>query len=142
MKKAAALLAVLGVSSLAIMACGKTATTETSAPSTMAAETPATMAMAKSKLPIPPAKLPSMKVAAGEKTAGAQVFAANCESCHGAKGVGGGIGPRLVASGLKAGQIAFMVRKPTAVDKTSSMPALQLTDKQVADVAAYVASLK
>ena len=115
--------------------------TETSAPSTMAAQT-ATTAMSKSTLPIPPSKLPSMKIAAGSATAGAQVFAANCESCHGAKGVGGGVGPKLVGSGLKAGQIAFMVRKPQAIDKTSAMPALQLTDKQVADVSAYVASLK
>jgi len=35
-----------------------------------------------------------------------------------------------------------MVRNPQGVEKDSSMPKLPLTDKQVADVAAYVASLK
>jgi mono/diheme cytochrome c family protein len=35
-----------------------------------------------------------------------------------------------------------MVRNPQGVEKDSGMPKLPLTDKQVADVAAYVASLK
>ena len=98
--------------------------------------------MAASKLPIPLAKLPSLKVAPGNATAGAAVFSANCASCHGAGGKNGQVGPTLAGAGLKAGQVAYMVRNPQGVDKTSGMPKLPLTDKQVADVAAYVASLK
>lgn len=94
------------------------------------------------KLPIPLAKLPSATVAAGNATAGAAVFSANCASCHGAGGRNGQVGPQLAGVGLKPGQVAFMVRNPQGVDKDSGMPKLPLTDKQLADVAAYVASLK
>lgn len=94
------------------------------------------------KLPIPLNKLPSASVAAGSASAGAAVFSANCASCHGAGGKNGQVGPQLAGVGLKAGQVAYMVRNPQGVDKTSGMPKLPLTDKQVADVAAYVASLK
>lgn len=100
------------------------------------------MMASSSKLPIPLAKLPSATVAAGNATAGAAVFAANCASCHGAGGKNGQVGPTLAGAGLKAGQVAYMVHNPQGVDKESGMPKLPLTDKQVADVAAYVASLK
>ena len=96
----------------------------------------------KPTLPIPLAKLPSMKVASGNVANGAKLFAANCESCHGAGGKNGQVGPTLYGAGLKAGQVAFMVRNPAAVDKESSMPKLTITDKELADIAAYVASLK
>jgi len=148
-RKATALAAVLIASGMLIAACAKSsqtstatsATSEATAAATEAATTGA-MTTTMSKLPIPPSKMPTLKVPAGSAAAGASVFAANCESCHGAKGIGGGVGPRLVASGLSAGQVAYMVRNPQGVDKQSAMPKLTLTDKQVADVAAYVASLK
>jgi mono/diheme cytochrome c family protein len=95
-----------------------------------------------SPLPIPLAKLPAAKVAPGNASAGAAVFAANCASCHGTGGKNGSVGPQLAGMGLTAGQVAYMVRNPQAIDKESAMPKLPLTDKQVADVAAYVASLK
>ena len=94
-------------------------------------------------LPIPLTKLKSMTIAAGSATAGKAVFDANCASCHGAGAkTQGGPGPTLAGSGIKAGQVAFMVRNPAAIDPESGMPKLPLTDKQLADVAAYVASLK
>lgn len=109
----------------------------------MAAATTASDTMAaKPSLPIPLAKLPSMKVAAGNVANGAKLFAANCESCHGAGGKNGQVGPTLYDAGLKAGQVAYMVRNPAAVDKDSSMPKLTITDKELADISAYVASLK
>jgi mono/diheme cytochrome c family protein len=94
------------------------------------------------KLPIPLSKLPSATVAAGNATAGAAVFSANCASCHGAGGKNGQVGPQLAGVGLKPGQVAYMVSNPQGVDKDSGMPKLPLTNKQIADVAAYVASLK
>jgi mono/diheme cytochrome c family protein len=96
---------------------------------------------AAANLPIPLAKLPSIPVAVGDVAAGATVFAANCANCHGAGGVDGP-GPDLAGASLEAGQVAYMVTNPQGVDKGSGMPELSLTDKQVADVAAYVASLK
>ncbi len=157
MKKLTALLAVLLVAAFAVSACTKsqdtstTSSSDNSAANNAASAAPAAMAtaaqavagaMAAAKLPIPLAKLPSATVAPGNATAGSQVFAANCASCHGEGGKNGQVGPSLAGAGLKAGQVAYMVRNPQGVDKDSGMPKLPLTDKQVADVAAYVASLK
>jgi len=146
-KKLTALLAVLIAVSFAVAACTKSQdTSQTSTSATAAAESamPAQMAMqgAAAKLPIPLAKLPSLKVAPGNASAGAVVFSTNCASCHGEGGKNGQVGPTLAGAGLKPGQVAYMVRNPQGVEKDSSMPKLPLTDKQVADVAAYVASLK
>ena len=153
MRKLTALFAMMIAMTFALVACskssqetsGSTSSEAGSQTSTAASAAPAEMANENeggSKLPIPLAKLPSMTVAAGNASAGAQVFAANCASCHGEGGKNGTVGPTLAGTGLKAGQVAYMVRHPQGVDKDSSMPALTLSDKQVADVAAYVASLK
>jgi mono/diheme cytochrome c family protein len=151
-KKIAALIAVMLASGVAIAACGSSGSSSSS--STSATDTPSAAAMpassamaggamsAKSALPIPLSKLPTLKVAAGNVANGSKLFAANCESCHGAGGKNGQVGPTLAGAGLKAGQVAYMVRNPAAVDKESSMPKLTITDKELADIAAYVASLK
>jgi mono/diheme cytochrome c family protein len=151
-KKVAALIAVMLASGVAIAACGSnsnsssstsSSATDSASAAAMPAATAAGGAMsAKSALPIPLAKLPAMKVAAGNVANGAKLFAANCESCHGAGGKNGQVGPTLAGAGLKAGQVAYMVRNPAAVDKESSMPKLTITDKELADISAYVASLK
>ncbi|HZV79891.1 MAG TPA: cytochrome c [Candidatus Binatus sp.] len=161
MRKVSVLLMVLVVSIAFAAACSKssqntssgTTSTEASAEASTAPTTAATeqgmsnaasspMAMSNTKLPIPLAKLPTMTVAAGDATAGAKVFSANCESCHGAGGKNGTVGPTLAGTGIKAGQVAYMVTNPTGVDKDSGMPKLPLSTKDVADVSAYVASLK
>jgi mono/diheme cytochrome c family protein len=153
-KKLTALLAVLIVAAFVVSACTKSQDTSSStgnAMSAAASTAPAAMAtaahamagaMVAAKLPIPLAKLPSATVAPGNATAGAQDFAANCASCHGEGGKNGQVGPTLAGAGLKAGQVAYMIHNPQGVDKDSGMPKLPLTDKQVADVSAYVASLK
>jgi len=99
-------------------------------------------AMVAANLPIPLSKLPSATVAAGDTANGDKVFSANCESCHGVKGKNGTVGPSLAGIGIKAGQVAYMVQNPAAIDKESSMPKLPLSAKEIADVSAYVASLK
>jgi mono/diheme cytochrome c family protein len=152
-KKVAALFAIMLATGITVAACSSKSDSGSSTTSTAtdAAVPAATTNVAvdtgseegaKGSLPIPLAKLPSMTVAAGSVTNGAKLFAANCESCHGAGGKNGQVGPTLYGMGLKAGQVAFMVRKPAAVDKDSSMPKLTITDKELADVSAYVASLK
>ncbi|HMD02869.1 MAG TPA: cytochrome c [Candidatus Baltobacteraceae bacterium] len=93
-------------------------------------------------LPIPAAKLPAAPVGAGDPARGALVFSENCQSCHGAAGRAGPDAPALAASGLSAGQVAFMIRHPQAIDAASAMPLISLGDRDVADVAAYVAGLK
>lgn len=146
MKKLAVLLAVMIAAACVVSACSKnqeSSSSENSSSATAAAESsPMTGMSMAAKLPIPLSKLPSATVAPGNATAGAQVFSANCASCHGEGGKNGQVGPTLAGAGLKPGQVAYMVRNPTAIDKDSGMPKLPLTDKQLADVAAYVASLK
>jgi mono/diheme cytochrome c family protein len=154
LKKIAALFAIMVATGITAAACSSKSDSGSSATSTatdaaMPAATPHNVAIdtgppeaPKGKLPIPLAKLPSMTVAAGSVTNGAKLFAANCESCHGASGKNGQVGPTLYGMGFKAGQVAFMVRKPAAVDVDSSMPKLTITDKELADISAYVASLK
>ena len=150
MKKVISLLLVLVASVAVATACAKSSqSTSTSASEAPQGASAAPQAAASSMaaattaaLPIPLSKLPSEKVAAGDVAAGAKVFAANCESCHGAGGKNGTVGPSLYGVGLTAGQVAYMVDNPTGVDKQSAMPKLGLPAKEVADVAAYVASLK
>ncbi len=155
MKKFLALLAVVVASGAIVAACSGSSNSDTSS-STSASAAPAdTGAMSggasgatqapggKSALPIPLNKLKSIAVAAGNVAAGKQVFDANCASCHGAGGKNqGGPGPTLAGTGMKAGQVAFMVKNPAAIDPDSGMPKLGLSEKQIADVSAYVASLK
>jgi mono/diheme cytochrome c family protein len=147
-KQLIGLIAMVLASTAVVAACSGSSNSGSSSSSTAAATTApmaATMApaMKPAALPIPLAKLKSMTVAAGSATAGKAVFDANCASCHGAGATNqGGPGPTLAGTGIKAGQVAFMVRNPTAIDPDSGMPKLPLTDKQLAEVSAYVASLK
>jgi mono/diheme cytochrome c family protein len=92
-------------------------------------------------LPIPRSSLPSLAVDTGDVARGAAIFEGNCASCHGAGGANGPDAPRLQNSGLSAGQVSFMVHHPRAIDRASSMPDLGLSERDVADVAAYVATL-
>jgi mono/diheme cytochrome c family protein len=147
-KKVLALFVILFASGAVVAACsGSSNNTSSSSSSTAAAATDAAMAttapMKPAALPIPLSKLKSMPVAKGKVSAGKVVFDANCASCHGAGAKNqGGPGPTLAGTGMKAGQVAYMVRNPAAIDPNSGMPKLDITDKQLADVSAYVASLK
>lgn len=73
----------------------------------------------------------------GDATAGADVFAANCASCHAADGTGG-TGPDLTAEAEDPAEIAEYV-----LYGEDEMPAFDgdLTDQEIADVVAYVASI-
>jgi mono/diheme cytochrome c family protein len=79
----------------------------------------------------------SAKPGAGDATAGAAVWDANCSVCHGAKGTGGNGGPDLTA-------IANAKVRSKVVSQVTNggggMPAFkgQLTSKQINDVSAYV----
>jgi mono/diheme cytochrome c family protein len=73
-------------------------------------------------------------VEAGNPANGAALFGANCASCHGAAGVGGD-SPSLagLAKVDTPSYFAWQIKDPAP-----PMPRLTLTDKQIADLAAYL----
>jgi alcohol dehydrogenase (cytochrome c) len=76
----------------------------------------------------------------GDTTAGKQVFTDNCGTCHGLSGHGGNGGPDLTAI-PDAKQAAAVVKQVT--NGGGGMPAFggQLSDKDIANVAAYVSKV-
>lgn len=93
-------------------------------------------------LPIPLDRLPSQKIDAGDATRGALIFAQNCQSCHGIDGRNGPDAPVLAGAGIAPGQVAYMVRHPQAIDSSSDMPVIPIDERELADVAAFVAGLR
>lgn len=72
---------------------------------------------------------------------GAALFAANCATCHGAHGEGGGIGPSLLDERQRlddAATVSWIEDPQTPMPKLYPAP---LSGAQVRDVAAYVQSL-
>lgn len=77
----------------------------------------------------------------GDKKIGARLFSANCASCHGAQGAGGGVGPSLRDESRR---MSFETLASWIQDPEPPMPRLYprpLNDEQVRDVAAYVQTL-
>ena len=71
----------------------------------------------------------------GDPGRGASVFAATCAGCHGAD-ASGGVGPALRDSGLAADDVEAVV-----TTGRGTMPAGLVSGQELADVAAYVATL-
>ena len=77
----------------------------------------------------------------GDRTHGALVFSSNCASCHGATGVEGGVGPSLKDEKKRkdmGAAVAWIKNPQPPMPKLYPDP---LSQKDVADVAAYVESL-
>jgi mono/diheme cytochrome c family protein len=71
----------------------------------------------------------------GNPVSGEVVFERECSSCHGAGGEGG-IGPRLIDSGLDAEAVATTIEQGSGV-----MPPALVEGQEAADVVAYVVSI-
>jgi ubiquinol-cytochrome c reductase cytochrome c subunit len=77
----------------------------------------------------------------GDKKIGEKLFAANCASCHGPQGAGGGIGPSLRDESRR---MNFETVASWLEDPEPPMPKLYpqpLNGRQVRDIAAYVQTL-
>lgn len=77
----------------------------------------------------------------GDAAAGKEVFTRNCSACHGATGTEGGVGPSLKNEKSRKNTdktIAWIKNPQPPMPKLWPSP---LSDKDVADVAAFVQSL-
>ena len=82
--------------------------------------------------------------AAGDPLAGKATWqgpALLCRNCHGNDGEGA-FGPDLAGRGLTLAQFRRVVRQPTGGGVMPSYPATSITDAEIADVHAYLTSLK
>jgi mono/diheme cytochrome c family protein len=75
-------------------------------------------------------------VAGGDFYRGETVFQRECASCHGAGGVGGGVGRALADTGLDVTAVTSAVQQGRGI-----MPAGIVSGQEQADVIAYVASI-
>jgi mono/diheme cytochrome c family protein len=79
--------------------------------------------------------------AQGDAAHGKQIFDTNCATCHGAGGVGGGVGPSLKNEKSRknfAQAVAWIKNPQPPMPKLYPSP---LSEKDVEDAAAYVESL-
>ena len=74
--------------------------------------------------------------ASGDAARGAVIFQRECSGCHGPRGEGGGVGPRLAGAGLDAATVSAAVQQGRGV-----MPAGLVRGQEQADVVAYVVSV-
>jgi mono/diheme cytochrome c family protein len=97
----------------------------------------------------PDAKKSTAKKATGTSAAGlakgkSLVTASGCAGCHKIGTKGGTTGPDLSHVGAKmtSAQIAAKIKNPKAKNPNSIMPPSTRSDKEIASMAAYLASLK
>ena len=87
--------------------------------------------------PPPPPATTATETGGGQATSGAQLFSDNCESCHGANGTGGHVGPDLQKSSVaeSLAKVEKQVRNGKGV-----MPSFSnvLSDEEIDTVAHYV----
>lgn len=78
-----------------------------------------------------------IEVSEGDPKAGKTIFADNCSVCHGSEGSGGNVGPSLQEAQLAQEEEAVLVQ---IIEGGDGMPPFggQLSDQEIADVAAYV----
>jgi mono/diheme cytochrome c family protein len=138
--------AVAAVGGLLVTGCSKPA--ETSSSTDSSASTASSAPAAASSEPAAASSSSAMSssstqtvASAGDAAKGETIFTANCASCHGAKGAGGGVGPSLKGEKSRkdtAAAVAWIKNPQPPMPKLYPSP---LSEKDVADVAAYVESL-
>jgi mono/diheme cytochrome c family protein len=120
--------------------CSKPADSSSSSADASASATPAAAASVASDGATSAAS-PVTVAAVGDPSKGAAIFSANCAGCHGVAGAGGGVGPSLKGEKSRkdtAAAIAWIKNPQAPMPKLYPSP---LSERDVADVAAYVETL-
>ncbi len=73
---------------------------------------------------------------------GKALYGVNCNFCHGSDARGGEGGPNLLRSDLVLNDLKGELITPVVLNGRGEMPALKLTEAQIADVAAYIHDFK
>lgn len=87
------------------------------------------------------ARPPSVMVAPGNAVDGRQVYVAKCGACHGQSGEGSVAGPDVRHMTVGAQFVYSWLLDPSGVTPIATMPKIPLTEKEAADVTAYVMGL-
>lgn len=88
------------------------------------------------------ARPPSAIVTPGDPVRGAELFGNDCSACHGKGGVGSAAAPDIRHMQAGAQFVYTWILDPAGVTPAATMPRIPLTEKQVADLTAYVMALK
>ena len=137
--KPLAFLTAGALAALVVAGCAKgtdQSTTSSSTTTTTAASTAPVTAATSAALSAAAAGAPK-----GDAVHGKAIYAANCASCHGASGVGGGIGPTLKNEKSRKNMvqsIAWIKNPQPPMPKLYPAP---LSEQDVNDVAAFVQTL-
>jgi len=134
LKRLISILATCAIAGLVVTGCSKSNTSDTTVNAT--ASGPVTDSGSTGMK-----EAPGAKVAMGDAKHGATIFSANCASCHGASGAGGGVGPSLKAEKSRKDYgktIAWIKNPQPPMPKLYPAP---LSESDVNDVAAYVETL-
>ena len=94
--------------------------------------------------PPPPSPVPAAVSPAPAMVAGRDIYLANgCAACHGPSGEGTHFAPALIGVRRKysTAQLSALVRNPTQKMKDGGMPTIAVSDRQLSELVAYVASL-
>lgn len=87
------------------------------------------------------ARPPSVVVPRGNADGGRQVFVSKCSACHGQVGEGSAAGPDIQRMSVGAQFVYTWLLDPSGVTPIATMPRIPLTEKEAADVTAYVMGL-
>ena len=78
---------------------------------------------------------------AGDAAQGESIYSTNCAACHGARGVSSGVGPSLTGEKNRKSTAAVIAWVKNPAPPMPKLYPASLSEKDVADVAAYVESL-
>ena len=87
------------------------------------------------------ARPPSVFVPPGDPVGGRQVYVSKCGACHGQSGEGSVAGPDIRNMSVGAQFVYSWILDPSGVTPIATMPRVPLTEKEAADVTAYVMGL-